>query len=111
MLPRSQRLSAEELNTVMEKGRVTHSSLFLIRSLPVTTGTKIAAVAPQKIFKTAVARSNTRRRIYNNLPKGGFVGQRSQHIVLVAKPAIIDADSKAIQEDTKALFVKIGILR
>jgi ribonuclease P protein component len=92
MLKRSNRLSTKQFLEVMEKGRVTHSPLFVMRTLGTQVvsikedgvrskrpagraggGSKgentrldirIAAVAPKKVAPTAVLRNSIKRHIY-----------------------------------------------
>lgn len=95
----------------MEKGKITHSPLFLVRMINNQTGTRIAAVAPNKIFKKAVERNKIRRKIYevagkfkNNLVSGS-------HMIIFAKAAVNNATKNDILSDLKTLFVKGGVMR
>jgi len=97
---------------MMEKGRAIHSPLFTIRILDQKTAkaTKVAAVAPQKVAKTAVKRNNTRRKIYQaierlvpSLKKGFFIG-------IFAKSPALTAETAKIGDDLKDLFVKAKVL-
>lgn len=111
MLPRSQRLSVEQFNSIIEKGRVAHSSLFLMRFVKDQAGTRIAAAAPKKTAKTAVLRNKIKRQTYEAV--GTLVENivPGVHLVLLAKPTIITAKQTDIVGDLKTLFVKAGLLR
>lgn len=111
MLSRSQRLSGEQLDAVMEKGRVAHSSLFLVRALVGQKDIRVAAIASKKIAKTAVERNAIRRKIYAAVrpTKDRFVP--GAHIALFAKTGVLRSPSQEIATDLKNLFVKAALLR
>lgn len=111
MLPRSQRLSTEQLDSVMEKGRVTHSSLFLVRVLGGQKDIRIAAIASKKIAKTAVARNLIRRKTYNAVKTIKSKINPGLHIALFAKSVINTKKVTEIETDVQNLFVKAGLLR
>jgi ribonuclease P protein component len=111
MLSRSQRLSVEQLNAVMEKGRVAHSSLFLLRTLGGQKDTRIAAIAPQKIIKTATARNALRRKVYTATRSYVTNLKPGLHTALFAKSAAAQATLVEIQTNLSELFVKAGLLR
>lgn len=111
MLSRSQRLSVEQFNSVMEKGKIFHSSLFLARILSNQIDTRISTVTPKKVSKTAVGRNKIRRKMYeavrnfkDSIPPGSY-------IIIFAKPTIIKSKQIDIVTDIKTLFVKAGLLR
>ena len=113
MLPRSQRLSVAYFNQVMEKGRVTHSPLFLLRFLKTDSAgqTRIAAVAPQKIFKKAVQRNKLRRQMYEAV-RPLYADVRPQlHVVIFAKAIAATADQATLKKEIKDIFVKAGLLK
>ncbi len=107
----------------MEKGRVTHSPLFLVRTLRDTKGVKFAAVAPKKIEKTAVGRNRARRLIYTaiaELYKDIKIDLEAEsttkdsggtHAIIFIKPSNGNIDQVAMISDLKQLFVKAGILK
>jgi len=118
MLRRSRRLSTEQFNEVIKKGKAFHSLFFQLRiSRNPGEPTRAAAVAPVKMAKKAVARNDLRRRIYeivSPLLPDSVVGY---HVIVFAKPTLLPAgeakapSDAAVVEDLKALFVKAGILR
>ena len=113
MLPSSQRLSVEQFNSVMEKGRVSHSSVFLMRSLKDASfgKPKISVVVPQKIAKTAVSRNRYRRKMYEAVQviypslSDGF------RAIVFAKSTILDLEFAVIAKEMKEIFVKSGLLK
>lgn len=112
MLPRSQRLSVLQFNLVMEKGRITHSPLFILRSLNAPDGcTHISAVAPQKIFKKATQRNKLRRRIYEAVQVVFSEISQPVHAIIFAKGGVPDADISVIENEVKDIFVKIRLLK
>jgi ribonuclease P protein component len=74
-------------------------------------GPRIAAVAPTKGFKTAVLRNRTRRRMYEATRQLTAKVKMPVQIILIAKPAIVKAESTQIYTDLTSLFVKAGIMR
>jgi ribonuclease P protein component len=107
MLPSSKRLTAHDVKDIMEKGRVAHSPLFLLRYIPnAGVQTKIVAIAPVKVVKTAAGRNELKRKTYEVVRKlypritPGF------KIALLAKSPAITASVATIEADLKDLFVK-----
>ena len=95
----------------MEKGRVFHSSLFLIRVVSGMPDTRIAAVAPQKVSKTAVVRNRIRRKTYEAVRNIKPSIIQGVHVAVFAKPSILNTKQVVIASDIKDLFVKAGLLR
>ena len=121
MLKRQNRLSTEEFTKVIEKGRIIHSPLFIVRVLverdsgsDKNSGSSIhiAAVAPKKVAPTAVLRNAIRRRIYEavatlNISSVPF----SQKVIVFAKnEAIMKSSFKEVQGDLQTLFKKSKII-
>jgi ribonuclease P protein component len=95
----------------MEKGRVAHSSLFLVRYLGGQKDIRISAVAPRKTVKKAVDRNKIRRVTYRairSIKEGVATGT---HAIVFTKPAVLKLKSDEIGADLKNIFVKAGILR
>lgn len=110
MLSRSRRLSTEQLDSVMKKGKISHSSLFLMRVFSGQTDTRIAAIAPKKTIKMSTTRNAVRRKVYNatkTLIREIIPGT---HIALFAKQATTNAKLVDIENNIKTLFVKAGLL-
>jgi ribonuclease P protein component len=115
MLRRSRRLTKGQFDETMIKGRVFHSPFFLARISETKdlSLSKIAAVAPKKIAKTAVTRNRARRRIYAAVQPLVLAGLNpGVHIILIAKAPLLMADKIGdISVEIKALFVKAGLMR
>jgi ribonuclease P protein component len=111
MLPRTKRLTTKGLNEVMEKGKIVHSPLFLARILPASDKARFAAIAPQKIAKTASERIRIRRLIYKGLTELYPSVSTPIHCALFAKQPILVASSDVVTADIRSLFVKAGLLR
>jgi ribonuclease P protein component len=111
MLPRSLRISAEQLDQIMDKGRVFHSSLFVLRVLSHQKDTRISAVSPKKITKTATSRNALRRKIYSAVRKVGTLFIVPAHLALFSKQGAERVSQAEMVADIRALFVKAGLLR
>lgn len=113
MLAKSQRLTKKEVDVVLAQGKITHSPLFLVRSanIPGQTAAKMSAVAPQKIFKTASARNNMRRKIYNASRAiiSNLVSTAS--VAVFAKAPAANSDADTLATGLKEVFVKAGLIR
>ncbi len=113
MFKRSARFSTRQFNQVLEKGRVVHSPFFVLRfvyeekkQLP-----RLAAVAPQKIFRTAVRRNKARRQIYEAV-RSLYEGLPPKvSIIIFAKNPVITAPFTEIIQALKEIFVKAGLMR
>lgn len=109
MLPRSQRLSVEQFNSVIEKGRVTHSPFFHMKHLVLNGKPRFSAVIPQKIAKKAVLRNKTRRKIYDSIkPLLPSVKEGIYAIVFAKSPALETSD---MDQSIEELFVKAGVMK
>lgn len=123
MLPRSQKLSVEQLNLVMEKGRITHSPLFIVRSMQADTAAekngqggrgqqaRISAVAPQKIYKKAVQRTKLRRQIYEAVRSIYPAVKPQTFTAIFAKAGVGQADFATLARGISEIFVKAGLLK
>jgi ribonuclease P protein component len=132
MLKRSNRLSTKQFMEVMEKGRVTHSPLFVMRTLGTQVVSikekgvrrrekgentrldiRIAAVAPKKVAPTAVLRNGIKRHIYEAVQPliASITANAGQgtHIIIFAKAEAVKDDFKGIVADIKNLFAKAKI--
>lgn len=111
MLAKSQRLTTKAFNEVLAKGRVTHSTLFLIRSLSGNADIRLSAVAPQKIAKTAVLRNRIRRKIYKSA-ESIFPGlSEGLWLIVFSKKNIADVDNADIAADLREHISKGGLSR
>ena len=111
MLNHSYRLTVEKFNQVMEKGRVSHSPLFLVRILRDQADIRISAVAPKKVSKTAVGRNKIRRKIYEATRTYKHRIIPGLHVIIFAKPTVLKATQKEIVADLEDIFVKSKLIR
>lgn len=94
----------------MEKGRVVHSPIFILRVLKKDGVTGISAVAPNKIAKTAVLRTKTRRQIYSAISKFINKIQPGYRVIIFAKNDFQGKVFSDIELAIKDIFVKAGIM-
>jgi ribonuclease P protein component len=95
----------------MEKGRVTHSSFFWLRSLKSEGKSRFSAIVPQKAVKTAVGRNLLRRKMYEAIKIIISDIQPGHEIVVCAKSLAIPASFADLAKEMKILFVKSGLLK
>jgi len=111
MLPRSQRLSVEQFNEVIKKGRVSHSLFFYARILTVKGKSRLSAAVPQKVSKTAVGRNKLRRIIYEAVKPIMPKVIPDTEIIIIAKDCALKANFEEIKKDIENLFVKSRLLK
>jgi ribonuclease P protein component len=114
MFRRSNRLSKGQFDETMEKGRIFHSPLFLLRSFDAGDGKSFRAsvVAPKRIAKTAVTRNAMRRRMYAAArPLLRMVGKTGLRAIVFATRKATTATMTEMTCDLRDLFVKAGVLR
>lgn len=111
MEKKSRRLTAGQFKEVMEKGKISHSPLFLLRAMSGNRDERVAAVAPQKIFKSAVIRNKVRRRVYEAARETLSLIRPGVHMIVFAKSSVLTASSREMIADIRGLFVKAGILK
>lgn len=90
-----------------------HSPLFLFRVFDSKSAepVRFAAVAPQKIFKTAPARNRMKRVAYEAV-RGSMPKLKNGLIIAAfAKATAIDLKTTGLKSDLDAFFVKAGLLR
>jgi len=97
----------------MEKGRVVHSPLFLLRySIENGSGgSKFAAVAPQKVAKKATERNKIRRKIYEAVKFNYSKVKNDVKGAIFAKKKLDGVDFDDLAEEIKQLFVKAAIMK
>jgi ribonuclease P protein component len=110
MLKKSSRLTKRQFDEIMKKGRVAHSSLFLMRFTDNNKDKRISAVAPLKVAKKAVERIRIRRKIYNALESVLKSVSAGTHAALFAKKDISLEDNESLASDIRQLFVKARVL-
>jgi ribonuclease P protein component len=96
----------------MEKGRVAHSPLFILRTLAVPGDTsRLAAVSPTKVTRKASDRNRLRRQMYEAMQPLVDHLKEGLHVIAVAKAQAVNADFPAIVLGMRDVFVKAGILK
>jgi ribonuclease P protein component len=110
MLPSSQRLSSRQFDLVMKKGRIIRSPIFLIRLLKVEEKSRVSAVVPKKVCKTAVGRNKIRRQMYEAVQPFFSSLVQGYHIALFANDKAKEIDFADLSKEVKDLFVKAGLL-
>lgn len=108
MLPRSKRLSGEQLDLVMKTGKVTHSTLFWLRIVKNEGQTRISSIVPQKIASKASQRVSYRRKMYNAVASF-YEKVLPNHWVILCLKTKTEKDS--LLEETKEIFVKAGLIK
>ena len=111
MLSSSRRLTTSLFKEVMDKGKIFHSPIFILRLVKSHSLSRFSVSVSKKVAKNAVDRNKFRRRAYsaidslyqNILP--GF------HGVFIAKNSISKSSFVHMSLDIKNLFVKIGLLK
>jgi len=111
MLSRSVRLSTGQFEAVIKKGRVTRSSLLVLRHTSGNKDTRIAATAPQKIARTAVARNSARRRLYEAVRPVFSSIIPGTHIIILINQSISSTSLFDLRNEIRSLFVKARLLR
>jgi len=115
MLPKEQRLTTKDLEKVLKEGRIYHSPLFQMRigknENDLASTSRVSAIVPAKMIKTAAGRSVVRRKIYNASRSVMKKTEPGWRIALIAKNPAIDAPQESVSEELKSLFVKAGIIK
>jgi ribonuclease P protein component len=111
MLSKRNRLGTKQFDEIMEKGRIIHSPFFLLRVFKTEKRTGVAAVAPKKVAKTAVSRNKLRRKIYSAARPLYKTLQAGVNLIIIAKPAVLEASQQEIVSDIEKLFIKAALLK
>ena len=123
MLPKSQRLTTEQVSAVIKDGKSFQSPFFTVRVLksPNRADSKsdfaaFAVIVSKKIAKTAVARNLARRRVYEAIKLSGVTKTASNPsspailVAILCKTAAMGADLKTLTNDLKTLFKKAYVI-
>jgi ribonuclease P protein component len=95
----------------MEKGKTTHSPLFLLKWVDSQKRSAFSAVAGKKVLNTAAARNHLRRKIYESIRALDIKPMTGVHAIIFAKNPAVTADQTALSTDLKSIFVKADLLR
>jgi len=111
MLPKNHRLSKKEFALVINTSTGIHSLFFVLKHIPAPVF-KFSPTAPKKIFKTAVSRNRTRRRIYAAVHEIARAKKVKPNLIaLVVKKDIKDMDSQRLIRILQDLFVQAGLIK
>lgn len=111
MLSKTNRLTTLQLEEVIEKGEVVHTSLFWLKRYKNQDKTKkLSVITPKKIFKTAVTRNKFKRKVYNYTKEIFSKIKEGFNIVLALKEPLLKTENNKIKEELEQIFVKSGLL-
>jgi ribonuclease P protein component len=109
MLPKNERLTTEEFETIIASGKVVRNEVAHVKFLP-GDDKKFAVAAPKKIIKTSVMRHVMKRRIYNTLRECKDVFPNGQYIIFVTKE-LVSAPKESFGDVLKSLAQKVASYR
>lgn len=111
MLPSSHRLSTSDVSEIMKKGRFTHTPFFSIRLIESEGITRIGAIVPVKVCKTAVGRNKLRRTIYLSVRKIYKDIKPNLKIAILAKSGSLNQNQENIDVSIREVFLKAKLFR
>jgi len=102
MLPKTERLTTKELDTLFKEGKQRNFPLFLVTYAP-SSRFSLSTLTSKKVFPTAVERNTVRRKVYNNLK---YVEIRPKaSIALVCTKKIIQATPLELRDAIHEVFL------
>lgn len=108
MLVRPDRLRrAKDFALLSQKGRVVFGPLFTLRFRESQMPTKVGFVTSAKIFKTAVARNRTKRRLREALRAVKVEWPKNMDLLFIAKPEAKEMDFQELVMSVRRAFEKI----
>lgn len=114
MLPKSQRLTTEQVSAVIKNGKPFHSPFFTLRVVLGQDKGGFAAIMSKKIAKTAVSRNLARRRVYEALKANGIgspnTPETGAQTIILCKDSVTGASLEALTNDLKTLLKKAHVL-
>ncbi len=111
MLPKTKRLTTKSVDLVMEKGRMTHSPLFVIKSISTQETSRFSVSVPKKVAKTAVQRNKIRRQVYSAIKKIESQIKPGHTGMVIAKTGAEKLPFESLVSEIKDIFVKSGFLK
>jgi ribonuclease P protein component len=109
MLPKNERLTTEEFETIIASGKVVRNEIAHVKFLP-SAGKKFAVAVPKKIIKTSVMRHFMKRRIYSALRECKDTFPNGQYIIFVTKE-LVAAPKETFKEVLESLAQKVASYR
>jgi len=108
MLSKSDRLRrAKDFALLSQKGRAVYGPFFTLRFRVSKSATKVGFVTSAKVFKTAVARNRTKRRLREALRAVKAQWPQNMDLLFVARLEAMTADFKELTVSAKHSFEKI----
>ncbi|MSR85660.1 ribonuclease P protein component [Candidatus Uhrbacteria bacterium] len=108
MLVRPDRLRrAKDFALLSQKGRVVFGPLFTLRFRESQAPTKVGFVTSAKIFKTAVARNRTKRRLREALRAVKTDWPKKMDLLFIAKPEAKEINFQELVSAVRHAFEKI----
>ncbi|MEN9649078.1 MAG: Ribonuclease [Candidatus Parcubacteria bacterium] len=111
---KAQRLDTQGVARVMSQGRAIQSGSFLLKLLKnsSTEPSKVAYVAPKKLFKTAVVRNKAKRtgRALVTALQRKKPFEKGLSIAFLFRPPIIQRDFADLLEEMEQVLTKNGII-
>ena len=95
----------------MEKGRMTHSPLFVIKSISTQETSRFSVSVPKKVAKTAVQRNKIRRQVYSAVKKIEPQVKSGLSGMIIVKAGSEKLSFEALTVEIKDIFVKSGFLK
>jgi len=109
MLPKKERLTTVEFQTIITSGKVVRNDIAHLKFIP-GEEKKFAVAVPKKIIKTAVMRHFAKRRIYNILQTKKDAFPNGSYIFFVTKE-LVGADKKVLESVILSLADKVASYR
>ncbi len=102
-----------QFEEVFKKGKSRGGDLFLVKikenNLPYS---RFAFVVPSRVFKKAVERNKTKRRLREVIRKMKEEIKEGKDVIIIVKSSRVEEmKSKEIEEEGKKIFSKLGILK
>jgi ribonuclease P protein component len=108
MLPKPERLRrAKDFALLSQKGRAVFGPFFTLRFRQNKTKTHVGFVTSTKIFKTAVARNRTKRRMREVLRAVRTEWPENMDLLFIVKHEAMTADFQELIASVKRTFEKI----
>ncbi|MBP7119367.1 ribonuclease P protein component [Candidatus Woesebacteria bacterium] len=109
MLPKNERLTTAEFDTIIASGKVVRNETAHVKFLP-SDSKKFAVAAPKKLIKTSVMRHFMKRRIYRSLQECKEVFPNGHYIVFVTKELAATPKDSFVKV-LKSLALKVASYR
>ncbi len=106
MLKKKERLSRTEFNRFFSLGRRSHSPTLMVVSAPHSTF-HASAVAPKKVFTTAVLRNKFRRRVYSIMRQQWELHDLKGVFIVIAKAPARGVTYTELEEEIALVIRKI----